>query len=275
MTDGVDHSDRRTAIEAAIDDAVESAPGDALEPARATVGLLDDVWFGQLVGRTFDAVAADGDTIDSIARPHGPAAAVELLRRYCSIRWALLRGERSVCTVAEPGGSAAILSGDLLFAAAYATVGSDGSPVGDRRRSRLVVVLTRATTDIVETVGRNAGRLAAADPDDEVHETLVASVAGTLGECATRLGVLSAPVENPPIDTIETIGREASASRQYRRGRADAGPAPIPIRPSADSKTELSASSDGRAAHHRTTALRAIESLPAHVDQDPLRSLVD
>ncbi|ELZ12161.1 farnesyltranstransferase [Halovivax asiaticus JCM 14624] len=280
-----DHTDRRAAIDQSIEHALPSDPTGCLAPADAQMDAFEDRWYGRLVfvsaaaGQAGDVSA--GDVPDSTTRAAfgdetastvGAAAAIELLRGYCSLRYALLLrdgDDRSLESVTPE-----LLSSDYLFAAAFERLGDSVASDDDTAR------LESCFETLAGTAERSIEAMATDErqpPSPDAYADVIEETAGALGWWAARTGAVLAGV--PPVhrQTIASIGRAASVHRQLRHV-LDPSAVPGPVTPFLGVECDGSAPGDDdlrrRAEKRRDEVLTAIESLPAPIDATALRSLV-
>ncbi|WP_436907743.1 hypothetical protein [Halosimplex marinum] len=248
----------RSAIEARLESALDGPGEDGPSVAREAVDAADDRWYGRLVGGAYRSLA-DGPDPDRVVPA---AAAVELLRGYCRVRSELLvdlagAGPRAL----GRDEVAALLAGDHLPAAAYATLTAADDP---------------AVEDCVETLTDAFGAVAVAFATTFVEPTepspdpaaAVERTAGRIGECAVVLGARLAGADERHRDPVARAGRCFATARAVRDAFGDgAGPATVAV-------AELPAERlDDYAARRRADGYRALGELPSPVDASPLRRL--
>ncbi|WP_459193240.1 polyprenyl synthetase family protein [Halosimplex sp. J119] len=213
MTTDWTTTDSEAAIDRQLDAAVESAGGARLPLARAVVDESEDRWFGQVLARTYRAVADDADH-ELVGRA---GAAVELLRAYCRLRNELLvQIDGSVPHSLDRDRTVALLAGDFLYAAAYSTLGEIDRPTLDA----CYRTLAETSSDLVRTFHTIRDR-AGASADD--HVSLVDGTAGRLGESAAVVGVTLAGADESHRDHFASLGRGLSTARQIRLAIEDEG----------------------------------------------------
>jgi len=286
MTRNTDSTDRRAAIDRLIERALPSDSTGCLAPVDAQMDAFEDRWYGQLVvastaaGRAGDSAASDvsgsttGDATESALDEGsaGAAAAIELLRGYCSLRYGLLLrdgDERSLESVTPE-----LLSSDYLFAAAFERLGEPVTSDGDTARLESCFETLAGTAErsieAMATYERQSPSLAA-------YADVAEETAGALGWWAARTGAVLADVATDHRQTIASIGRLASVHRQLRHV-LDPSAVPGPVTPFPGVECDGSAPGDDDlrrlAGTRRDEVLTAIESLPATIDATALRSLV-
>ncbi|AGB15329.1 hypothetical protein Halru_0702 [Halovivax ruber XH-70] len=279
-----DHTDRRAAIDQSIEHALPSDPTGCLAPADAQMDAFEDRWYGRLVfvsaaaGQAGDAPAGDvpdsttgaafGDETGSTA---GAAAAIELLRGYCSLRYALLcdGDDRSLESVTPE-----LLSSDYLFAAAFERLGDSVTSDDDTARLESCFETLAGTAErSIEAMATDVRR----SPSPDAYADVIGETAGALGWWAARTGAVLAGSSTGHRQTIASIGRLASVHRQLRHV-LDPSTVPGPVTPFPGVECDGSAPGDADlrrlAGKRRDEVLTAIESLPATIDATALRSLV-
>lgn len=283
MTRRPSPTDRRDAIDRRIDRALPSTSTDCLEPAREQMAAFADRWYGRLVSASFEAGLADDSgpgatAAETGAAVTGAAAAVELLRGYCSLRHALLLrdgddGPRERLGSVTPR----LLAGDYLFAAAFERLGeADGSGPSDGlspRSDSEFETLARTAERSIEAMAARDRRPTAIDD----YASLIADTAGELGWWAARTGAILAGVPADRIGSVAAVGRAASVHRQLRHVLDPTDvPGPVTPFPGVESADPTPARDElrRRAERRRDETAAAIESLPAAIDAAPLHPLV-
>lgn len=206
-------------VERRIDSALDAAEGVPLPLVGAVMAEHDDRWYGQVLARSYAAVAGRMST-DPVG---SAAAAVEFLRGYCRLRNELLvqTGETTPHSFTrEP--TPALLAGDYLYSLAFSTLTDVDHSSTEVCYDRLADTSER----LIETL---ASRHAA--PSSADHCTLVDGTVGSLGECAAVVGATLAGVDRGQRDHFASLGRSLSTASRIRRslesdGESDEMPPP-------------------------------------------------
>lgn len=245
------------AARADVDEIMESALADAdvdcLAPARAAVFEAEDRWYGDLLLAVHGAADGDGPP------PLPAAASIELLRAYCRVRADLLvRVDEA--DAGDEGATPALLAGDYLYAAAYATL--DGVRA-DRRRGCFDVL-----SDVSETVIEAFAAVRPAEVDSgEEFCSLVDRTAGALGAGAAALGATLAGADGDRRDSLAAVGRDLAAVRYLLLALGSRAPV------GEDAPDERAVR---RCVERRRAAVdRSLGSLPGDLRVDSLRSFAD
>ncbi|WP_135820155.1 polyprenyl synthetase [Halostella litorea] len=256
MTEHPPRPDPRAAIDRRIDAALAPDRGPGLASARAAVEGFDDRWYGRLAIRSH-AAAAGADGPDPGPAPdaaRSAAAAVELLRGYCRVRGELL------CRVEDDASPAdvrsALLAGDVLYAAAYSSLGRLDAGSADACFEPLVA----ASETVVETFAASHARPTTADRRD-----LFDGTAGALGRGAAAIGAALAGADADRRDRFAALGHDLGTARGIRSAL---GPdlSAVPAAPEADERALRR-----HAANRLAEATRACRDLPPAVDTVHLR----
>ena len=219
-----------------------------------------DRWYGQLVVSVYGSVS-EGKEYEEVLPA---AAAIELLRESVRLRSRLLvtlTDKHAHSITLEP--TEAVLAGDYLYAAAFASLRS----VPNSRSGDCFEILTGVLETMTESFARVHTSAKSGEYDISVF---LDETAGSLGEGATNLGGTLAGLDEPNLLHVERLGRELSVVRQIRH-ILNADPSEATIVPPTIDQGQLHELAEKRQDH----ANRAIDSLSETVDVTPLRAFAE
>jgi len=236
------------------EDAVE------LPLVRETLDESRDRWYGQLVVSVYDTLS-DSQSPEP-ALPAG--AGIELLRGYVRLRSRLLLmlTERHAHSFTlDP--TAALLSGDYLYTAAFSSLDS----LPDSQSGDCFELLTTTLETITAAFART--HTPAGSPEHD-RAMFFDDVAGTLGEAATGLGATLAGFDGADRGHLEQFGRGLSTARQIGVVLETAPSEAMVVPPTLD-EPQLRE----RAERRRNDATEALDALSETVDVTRLRAFAE
>ncbi|MBP1986320.1 hypothetical protein [Halolamina salifodinae] len=242
---------RRVALDHRVEAALDTVEEDGLALARTVVRESPDRWYGQLLALVHDAVAA----VPAPERVLPAATAMELLEGYARLRSELLvQLNETVAHSFTRAPREALLAGDYLNAAAYATLSDLSHPDLD---------------DAVETIASVSesvtGAFGVGDERPDARDVL-ADTAGALGAGAARLGTTLAGVDGQRRARLVRAGRGASIARRVESPGQDGGTPTVLPTPSDERRLRRYATRE------RAAAERALTRLGPDADAAALRT---
>lgn len=218
----------------------------------------EDRWYGRLVVASADAVAPDADR----STLRSAATAVELLREYYRLRTELLVQvtERTAHSLNHDP-TEALLAGDFLFAASFASLESIDASGDDSPFE----ALTAASRSIVEALGRIHVHPEPAPADLPAHFD---DTVGALGRAAAVLGASLGGADDDVRRRFATVGRGFAVVRRIERllERDEGAATIVPPTPDPDPL-------DAHAANRLRDADAALRGLSGTIDVDALGPL--
>lgn len=196
-------AERQNTINRRLEVALESFDDHSLDLATSTIDSYSDRWYGQLVTRSYAAIA-DQPIPDAVL---SASAAVELLRGYCQLRSELInqpRTSRSNPLTRNP--AKLLLAGDYLNATAY-TVFSQADNQQFENALKTIIEISKSLIDAFNTM-----RTQPIDACTFLDETI-----GNLGEGAVIIGAKLAGSATNIGENFGALGRCLSSAYQARR----------------------------------------------------------
>lgn len=250
--------DVRTEIDDRLASIFDAGGGDVLRATAPDPSDREDRWYGRFLVVASGTVADESDPEAALAG----ATAIELLREYYRLRSELLgRGTDGVAHSPNRAPTDALLTGDYVFASAFATL----DDVGRREHGEWFDALTTTSRRVIEALWR-AHRHERLPP--EAVLAYVDETAGALGEAAGSLAASVATAERADRQRLATLGRGLGIVRRTDRLLDADARAGLIARPALEAGQ---LETDPLVAHrdrHLAAAADAIESLPVARDRD-------
>lgn len=248
--------ERRAALDRRLEAALEAADRTGMPRVRSEVQSFSIRWYGQLVALSHNSIADEPAT--DVVLP--ASTAIELLRAYCRSRSDLfvqLDADDPHSLSQDP--TDALLAGDYLNSAAYATLGA----IDHSRLPDAFETLVGVSESLFEAFdARRAWSV-------EDHGSFLDETAGSLGEGATVIGATFAGVDDARRKHLAAFGRSSSTARQIQC-LLESDCEMFPLAPEVDERRLREYGME-----RLTEANRALERLATSADVEPLRAFVE